>query len=424
MIPSTSSFRSGPRKITRSLVVAASAGALLLAGCASPGGGNDSASAAEGFDEISPINLKIATLYGPDNWQTTPMEAFTDAITEATEGKVTFEYFYSGALVPPEEMASGLRDGLVDMAHIVPVYTAAVFPYDNYINQLSFVSDPSPVAGSLQAAGATLEWGWETDEYLAEFEDEGLVPLLPRLQTVHTYGMLCQSDSDEVSSIAGKRVRAGGEAWANEVTNLGGVPVSMPSADAYTAFQQGLLDCAISGAEDVFALGLTDHGKSWNSAGFTGWSSAGVFMSDLTWNSLPLIVKQAIWEQLPVFLEAFFESQFETNLAFLEEGQSSGVEFVVPEEAMRERIDEYHDTVLASIAESAPSGITDADAAVQRWSDLHEQWYAQVTDDLGFDATPQSWAEYVEANGSELPDLEEWARSVYERVLEDRIPTE
>ena len=422
---SRKNFSPPRRTALRPLAVAVAVVALVLTGCSSSGDSGSSATAeADGFDSIDPINLKIATLYGPDNWQTTPMAAFTDAITEATDGKVTFEYFYAGALVPAAEMASGLRDGLVDMAHIVPVYTAAVFPYDNYINQLSFVSDPSPIAGSLQAAGATLQWGWETEEYLAEFEAEGLVPLLPRLQTVHTYGLLCNEDAGSLSSVEGKRVRAGGEAWANEVTDLGGVPVSMPSADAYTAFQQGLLDCAVSGAEDVYALGLTDHGKSWNSAGMTGWSSAGVFMSELTWQRLPLIVKQAIWEQLPVFLESFFEAQFETNLGFLEQGETTGVEFVVPDPDMKESISDYHDSVIADIASSAPAEVTDADAAVARWTELHDAWYDEVTGTLGFNAAPQSWAEYVAEYGADVPDLGDWAQAVYDEILADRLPTE
>lgn len=408
----------------RALGALAVAGTLALTGCAAGDTNEAPGSTAEGFDGINPITLKIATLYGPDNWQTEPMAAYTDAITEATEGKVTFEFFYAGALVPPAEMAGGLRDGLVDMAHIVPVYTAAIFPYDNYINQLSFVSDPSPIAGSLQAASATLQWGWETEDYLAEFEAEGLVPLLPRLQTVHTYGLLCSENAGSLSTLDGKRVRAGGAAWADEVTNVGGVPVSMPAADAYTAFQQGLLDCAVSGAEDIYALGLTDHGKSWNAAGMTGFSSAGVFFSERTWEKLPLIVKQAIWEQLPVFLENFFESQFSINLDFLEQGASLDVEFVSPDADMRKRIDDYHDSVLATIADKAPAEVTDAPAAIKRWTELHDTWFDKVTGELGFDASAKSWAEYVAQNGEELPDLGEWAKAVYDAILADRKPAE
>lgn len=408
----------------KKISVVTAIGALLLTGCSTGETPvDDNGTATEGFDSISPITLNIATLYGPENWQTTPMAKFTEAITEATEGKVTFEYFYAGALVPPAEMATGLRDGLIDMAHIVPVYTAAVFPYDNYINQLSFVSDPSPVAGSLQAAAATLEWGWETEEYLAEFEAEGLQPILPRLQTVHTYGMLCKEDAGILKGVEGKRVRSGGEAWSDEITNLGGVPVSMPAADAYTSFQQGLLDCMISGPEDVYALGVTDHGKSWSSSAFNGWSSAGVFFSQSSWDELPLIVKEAIWEQLPVFLEAFFTSQFETNLEFLKSGQVDGVDFTLPEEAMKSKIDAHHENVLNGIVDKAPESLGDVSTAVSSWSDLHDKWFKEITGTLGFDATPKSWAEYVEQNGEELPDLEAWAQAVYDEILAPHKPT-
>lgn len=390
----------------------------LLAACSpadSRGSTNaDEVSEAGSLSDMTPVTLKIGTLYGPENWQTTPMVAYTDAVTEATEGKIEFEYYYAGSLVPPAEMATGLRDGLIDLAHIVPAYTPANFPQDTWVNNLSWASDTSPVAGTLQAAAATLDWAVNSEEYLAEIEGEGLVPLLPRLQTVHQYGLLCMDEVVTLDQADGKRVRAGGEAWSAETENIGGVPVNMPTTEVYTAFQQGLVDCYMGGPEDTHALGLADHGKHWTSANFTGWSSAGVMMSQATWDSLPIEAQQAMWDQLPVFLEAFFESNFAINAEFVASADDTGMIFAPPAEDMEAAIETHHEQLLSDLTTTAPGSVSDPEDAVARWIDAHDRWLTIVTDDLGYSAEESQWADVQDAAAI---DVQPWAERVYEDLL-------
>lgn len=403
----------------------ATLGVLGLIAACSPADSTSSTPAAtpgataEGTDEIPSVTLKVGTLYGPENWQTTPMTAYTQAVTEATDGQIEFEFYYAGSLVPPAEMATGLRDGLIDLAHIVPAYTPATFTHDTWINNLAWASDPSPVAGTLQAAAATLDWGVNTESYLAELEAEGLTPLIPRLQTVHKYGLLCKDPVISLDQARGKRVRAGGEAWSAETENLGGVPVAMPAAEVYTAFQQGLVDCFMGGPEDTHALGLADHGKHWTGGEFTGWSSAGVMMSQSTWDTLPLAAQQAMWDQLPVFLETFFESNFAINAEFVAASGDQGMVFETADDDMRAAITGHHDAVAADLPASAPAAVDDPEGLVQSWLDAHEAWLQVVTDDLGYSADEVLWSDVEDV---ESLDLKPWADRVYEDLLAPRRP--
>lgn len=372
---------------------------------------------------MEPVTISVSMLYGPDNWQVLPFQEFTDEVTEATNGKVQFEYYFSGALVPASETASGLKNGLVDMAMLIPSYTPADFAYDSWVSKLGFASDASPVAGTLQATTAMLDWSINNEDYVSEFESQGIKTLLPRLQSTHAYGLLCKDDVSTLQEAEGQRIRVGGEAWAAEAENIGGVPVSMPAADVYSAFQQGVLDCFLGGAEDTHALGLGDIGKHFLSGGFTGWSSYSVVMSESAWASLPLVAQQAVWDALPSYLEAFFESNFKINGDFITSADDKTISFTVPDSKMQEAIDTYHDGLAKSLSDSAPSVVADPAAEVDEVLANHKKWLDIITGELGYSGNEADWAEFVEANGSSEVDLKAWAQYVRDEVLAAHRPS-
>ncbi|MGM0930458.1 MAG: hypothetical protein ACQEXN_12220 [Actinomycetota bacterium] len=366
------------------------------------------------------MTLKVGTMYGPENWQTAAMESFTDGVTEATDGKITFEYFYGDSLLGSDELAGGLKDGIIDFATFVPVYTPAAFPMDEWASSLAYMADNSPVAGALQGAAATMEWAFETDEYMDELTSQGITPLVPRLLAHHKYGILCSSENSTLDEVQGKRARVGSAAATGEAEMLSMVPTSVTGAETYSAFQQGVLDCSWTQPPDMMALSLQDHAKYYNAAGLMGFSSMVLGMSANTWDRLPQEAKDAIWGEIPAYLEAMITGNFEQNIKALD---LEGMNYVVPDEAMSQKIADYHAGLDEQLVESAPGVIADPGATLGAMEANHKEWLTSAVDELGYPADAQSWADHVETNGKDIPDLQPWLDAVTEKILAPNMPS-
>ncbi len=421
--PARTRSRRIPSLIGVSMTLAA---AVVFAGCSSgeipPSSGETPAQPVEktGFADMEPVVLKVATLYGPENYSTQVLEDYTDAVTEATEGKVTFEYFYAGSLLPQNEIASGLGDGLVDLAVLMQVYTPADFPIDNWISKAGFLHDTGPIIGPMQGQAALLDWAFSSDEYMAEIESHNLTPIIPRFLAVYSYDLICKDPVSSLADAAGKRMRVGGEAWAQEAENIGGVPVTVPSADAYSAFQQGVVDCHMGGMGEINALGLTDHGKNYTSGGFTGWTSIMVSMNTDSWDALPLIAQQAMWDQIPVYIESGLIRTAEANLDFVGNAATAGVNFITPARDFTDAVAKHHQNVLTELPNNAPTAITNANATLSAFVDAHAEWLDKVTA-LGYPSDWASWAEYYKA-GAPAQDYAEYLDLLTEEVLSKHRP--
>lgn len=385
---------------------------LALTGCTAESSGSGSASG------IESTTLKVATMYGPENWQTLAMQEYTDAITASTDGAITFEYFYGDALLGSDELASGLKDGIIDLATFVPTYTAASFPTDAWASDLGYMADPSPVAGALQGIAATMEWGFETDGYHDELVGQGLQPLVPRYMIHHKYGVLCSSENATLDALAGKRARVGSASATGEAEALNMVPTSVAGAETYSAFQQGVLDCSWTNVPDMMSLSLTDHAKYYNSAGLMGFSSMALAMGETKWASLSPEAQAAIWGELPVYLEAMIRGNFEANIDALD---VDGMNWLTPDAAVTETITEYHAQLDSTVADNAPGTIDDPQAAVDAMRTANDEWLATVTD-LGYDADAASWDEYVSAHSAEVPDLQPYIDAITEQILDEHAP--
>lgn len=403
-----------PRRVaavTASLAVAA----LALTAC---GGGSDAADSVESFADMEEVNLKVATIYGPDNYSTLAVEKYTDAITEATEGKVTFEYFYAGSLLPQNEMAQGLSDGTIDFAEFMPTYTPADYPVDNWATKLAFMSDPAPVVGSTQSKSATWEFAYSEPAFQEELANNNIFGLVPRNQTVHTYDLICKDPVTSLADIEGKRIRVGGEAWAGEVENLGGTPVNLPSSEGYTALQQGVTDCHLGGVQEIDGMGLTDVAKNYTPLGLTGWTSAATGVNQDTWDELPAIAQQEFVDHLPVLFEAQAAESSTAAFDFFSKAAEAGVKTHQADEEVHATVAEYHDQLAADLVAEAPAEVADPEAAIASYREAHAKWLDLITGELAFPNDAATWAEYVEQNDGVNEDFSAWSEKIETEILD------
>lgn len=398
-------------------VAAAAALAIGLAACSSGAvvePETESTGDEASWDSLEPMEFRMATFGGEDNLHSQPLNALAETMEEVSGGKLTFEIFYGGALVPATEQGAAISNGTTDLGTFFPAYTASEYPVDGWASPLAFTPDDSPVVGSLQAIATTLDWGYQTPEYLDDITSKGITPLLPRIQTSHAYNLLCKDEATTLADVEGKRIRIGGPTHAAEVEALGGVPVSLPNTEVFEGLQRGVIDCTVATLTDIVNIGLAEAAQNFTYIPFSGWSSNVFGVNTAVWEGLPEFVRDAFLDEgLPAYLEAFVQAEMAANV---EVAQMEELTFLTPSDEIVDALNGYHESVLASRRSATDTPLADPAASLDLYLETSEKWLGLVQD-AGYDGDPANWNEYVSAHDGELPDFGPWLDLVLNDVV-------
>ncbi len=153
-------------------------------------------------------------------------------VEKRAQGRIKFEYYYSGSLLPGRETVAGLRDGVADIAFCVSFYETGKLP-------LSTVTT-LPMAGrNYYSSAMAFRELMQLPEMKAELDKYNIRYLAHC--TNSSYALWSNSPIQSLDDIKGKKLRAiGGTAMM--VKALGGVPVSVVSTELYTALERKTLD--------------------------------------------------------------------------------------------------------------------------------------------------------------------------------------
>src|SRR5262249_40512891 len=77
---------------------------------------------ASGASAQQPITLKVSTFQKEEAAFSTAFKKWADEVTRRTNGRVKFEFFYSGSLLNTVDTAPGVRDGRADIGFTGAVY--------------------------------------------------------------------------------------------------------------------------------------------------------------------------------------------------------------------------------------------------------------------------------------------------------------
>lgn len=160
-----------------------------------------------------------------------------EKIKKATNGKINFEIYGGGTLLPAKGVLPGLRDRVADFALLTTAYIPSDFPYDNIVMDLCWLAEDQ-LADTLAANEMKL-----THPLLLQ-EDARHNIVFNCQQTMGIYNYQCTSEIKTLADLKGKKVRTSGAAhtaWAKET---GSVSVAVSAAEIYTGLQRGSIDCA------------------------------------------------------------------------------------------------------------------------------------------------------------------------------------
>jgi TRAP-type C4-dicarboxylate transport system substrate-binding protein len=355
------------------------------------------------------LTVRVATIYGPDHWQSVPIQSYADAINARSNGQIEFEIHWAGSLLPVGELITGTGDGVVEMAVGVPAYTPDRFPIDDWLSRLGFLPDPPPDVphGPLVALAAPLDWSLQSDEYQEEFRAQGVEMVGGRIQPVGArFHLICNDPVTSLADARGKRVRVGGPAWADEVEAVGMVPVTVPGPEIFEAMQRGIADCHLGNVGDILDFGLLDIAKHFTVSNFLSFSSYGLVVNLDWWTGLPTETQSLLREEVPTFLAGLARGLHEQEVRFRGVAEELGVTIHDMAPDFANAVDNYHQDVLSRMAGDAPTGVADPQGTVDFYVSSFDRWNDLVAG-LGIPAA-ETYADWNAQYGAEDFDLEAW----------------
>lgn len=297
----------------RSPVVVLGIAALALAAC----GGGDDSSEAEG----ETFEIRLASYQPPNAAEPETTERWAEDIEEATDGRVTFEFFYQEGLLPGGETLQGVGDGRAEMGYIADSYYPAELPLTS-VASLPFHTH------SLDAQGyAFAELYEENEEYRAEWEDQNVHVLT--WQPVPPNVVAAKSEVSELDDLAGQQIRAIG--YSSPAFEMAGMnPTALSQGEVYEALQRGVLDATSGGSLDILIdrdyQEVAPHFVEVNSGNYA--VTMNVINKDL-WESMPEDIQQIITEASDEYMENYVEilsdHEEEACDALLEAGGSATI---------------------------------------------------------------------------------------------------
>lgn len=313
---------------------------------------------------------------------------------------------------------------MADLGYTIGAYTPAAFPIDNWKSEWAFVHDSRPVVGALQAFAASIEWSFETPEYMAEADANGIVPVIPGAHVVPNYHLICTEPVTSLADAQGLRARTGGPTWEAIATGLGMTPVNLAAGEIYEGFQRGVVDCFVGNYGDTMGLGVWEVAKHATEANLTGWSSYHIAFGRPYWDRLDAAGKEIVWQETRAYLKTLLEQSLEQHRLYAVEGVTQGTTFHQIEPDLAEAIAAQQQDVLATTIDRAPAGVSDPEVTLQRYLDLHEKWLDSVLE-LGYEPEEQNWTDWANAQGDSVSiDLDPFVDLMMEEIYEVREPLE
>lgn len=295
-------------------------------------------------------------------------------LSELTDGRWGGHDTPSG-LLAPNEMNTGLRDGISEMGPIILPYFAADYPESGIVGELSILGTDNRAISS-----AVTEYLATCGECQAEFAANGHVFLGSDATT--NYQFLSSTPIRSAKDMAGVRIRTAGSVFTRFVDHLGGEPVQMPSSELFEGLSSGVIDATYSSVADlknaqlydvVKYVTLIDQGV-FNAAAMTN-------ASVMLWDRMDAADREALAHAAQYAQTIGVQSWISNSNEAAETGAGKGIEFITPDDSLKAKATEFRAAHLAQVATTlAERGVTDPATKIERYRALLAKWETLVAD--------------------------------------------
>jgi len=212
-----------------------------------------------------------------------------EAVTRATGGTVTFEYYPSEQLGKVRDMLALTQSGVVDIAYVAPSHLS-----DNKMSLSSVAELPGSFTTSCQ--GTLAYWRLATKNgILAEndFAPNGVRPLWSAVMPPYQI-TIAKKKVQSLKDVEGLKLRAVGGALEITTRKLKAVPVRVPSPEIYDSISRGTVDGVILAISSLGSYNLHRLIKYATVDESLGSFVANYVISEARWKKLPESVQKAM----------------------------------------------------------------------------------------------------------------------------------
>ncbi len=313
-------------------------------------------------------NLKFSLAISESNFQAEAWNTWADAVTEATDGRVTFTFYYDDTLIDANAEYQQLVSGVADIADVHR------YESDGFVISEVWKSFTSGIPEDAVVEFSYRLWD-EFDAISDEFDD---VKVLAQSFNGGTKYQLLTVDKEVRSpeDMAGMTIWCEAD-WNGFVEACGATPVNTPFSEVYSSLQKNMYDGMIIAQETL---------QSCNFAEVCGYcirldlcyaSAPGHLMNLDVWNSLPADIQEIIdSEEIRSIaenanMEGFRETE-ETAMQWAEENYGTQ-EIILSDEEHDAFMDILQQSNLEKAAELDAQGLpgTEIIEALAQWT---QEW--------------------------------------------------
>lgn len=241
-----------------------------------------------GGDPEETFELRFANFLGPDAAQVQAMQWWAEQVEERTDGRVTVEFFHSGALLDAGDTLPGIGDGRAEMGHVAHFYHPGELPLST-VSELPFlVANPQVQARTFNQLYA------ENEDFRAEWEAMGV-----HVMHFNPSGVIILGSTDPIEGpddLDGRQVRAVGYA-ATALDAVGANPQALEAPEIYESLQRGLIDAYSSFPFEVItAFQLQEVAPYVADPGLGNYLLTAAPISLSVWESMPADIQQTLTE--------------------------------------------------------------------------------------------------------------------------------
>lgn len=297
-------------------------------------------------------------------------ESFIADAKQATNGKIDFELFSSGSLVPAQTTLSAVGDGVAQLGIVAASYTPSDLPLSGMINDLAFVA-----SDDMATAFALTEISMTNERMLKELSKHNTLVL--GAYSTPAYVFLCMRDLGDLASMKGMKIRTAGTAQNEWIAALGGIPVAVPMTDVYSGLERGSIDCTLSDPTNL-------------EAGYKFWEVAKTItmLEQGTSLGLTYVYNKDFWKDIGpenrrTLLDVTAQNIARTQIAYakavnkaLEGSKERGVKINQPHDTLVQALDKFRANVIETypIRTQKERRVADPSDIADDFLALQEKW--------------------------------------------------
>lgn len=363
-----------PRKlgVAAAMTVAVTA---LFTGCATSDGGNggDVANPDLTIETMEPVTLRVAESIPEQSGAAIALQNWGSYVTEQTDGKVQFEYYFSSTLLSSGEAYPGVTDGVADIVQITASLFPETFPVSSWIAQAGMTAPTTFPNSVLTVRSAAIDYYLSSE---AVFEETSAVNARWLLAGSTNYGtMMCNKPVRTLEDAKGLRVVIDGGTSIPQAQALGMEVMQMSTADYFESLQRGVVDClqAGDGGDTFMALGIPEVAPYFHNTLLSPNPGSGYMINLEAWNKLPTEVHDIMLAGIGQWEVDRNKGRMDGYTKFVEDAEAKGVEWVDAAELNSVILQQQQDQLDAMI-DNAPAGVADPQAEIDLFKGKVSEW--------------------------------------------------